>query len=103
MELFFMIVLLLVFLAGSTYNLANLKKIKVRVYIPTHIKLIMILSVIVLIYIAYITRNDFLAYLTASLGSILFISGQYCKGLSEEAIYAKFYLYLPDYFHVVYI
>lgn len=52
----------------------------------------MILSVIVLFYIAYITRNDFLAYLTASLGSILFISGQYCKGVSEEAIYAKVHL-----------
>lgn len=68
-------------------NMLKLNKIKLRVYISKLEKIILALTFFVLIFIAYITRNDFMSYTISIFGSLFFISGVVVKGIGEDTFY----------------
>lgn len=78
-----------VFFFASLYNLSHYTRIKVKVYKSVQTKLIFILGVSIFFWMAYIMKNDWVAYLLALSASLFFVSGEYGKGISEKAIYTK--------------
>ena len=81
------ILLFILFTLICFMNIFKLNKIKLRVYISKLEKIILVLTFFILIFIAYVTRNDFMSYIIAIFGSFFFISGVVVKGVGEDNFY----------------
>lgn len=81
------ILLFILFTLICFMNIFKLNKIKLRVYISKLEKVILVLTFFILIFIAYVTRNDFMSYIIAIFGSLFFISGVVVKGVGEDSFY----------------
>lgn len=80
-------VLIIFLLIAVRHNLTKVKKIRIKTSLPKHMKFLILIGFIVFFYIAYWTRHDLTAYLTASLVSLFFLTAYSCKGFAEDAIY----------------
>lgn len=81
------ILLFILFTLICFMNIFKLNKIKLRVYILKLEKVILVLTFFILIFIAYVTRNDFMSYIIAIFASLFFISGVVVKGIGEDSFY----------------
>lgn len=81
------IVLFILFMLIFFMNIFKLNKINLRVYITKLEKIILGLTFFMLVFIAYVTRNDFMSYIIAIFASLFFISGVVVKGIGADSFY----------------
>lgn len=84
------LLVLISFAAGSIYNLKKRKECVYNIKVRKPIAIILVMSTLILLFIAYIGGNRWDNYLLSLSASIFLISGVISGGIHEKGIY---YLY----------